>query len=95
MRTAGLYVITATLEWAADPIGWRTAFLRVSDDGNAAYDQRPPVKGAETIQAITALQAMAAGAYVELIVRQNSGSTLALGGGVCVQTSVSAAWLAP
>jgi hypothetical protein len=43
----GLYIITARLEWASNPIGWRTALLRVNDTNNAAYDQRLAVNRAD------------------------------------------------
>jgi hypothetical protein len=92
-RTAGLYVITATLEWPSDAIGWRTALVQVAGAVNAAYDQRLAVNGAETIQAITAQYLLAPGDGVELIVRQNSGSALALGGGPHVPTSLALTWL--
>jgi hypothetical protein len=94
-RTAGIYTMTATLEWSANALGWRTALLCVADATNAAYDRRLAVKAAETIQAITAQYVLAAGDEVTLVVQQNSGSTLSLGGGSHVQTSLTMTWLGP
>jgi hypothetical protein len=94
-RTAGLYVITASLEWEASPVGWRTASLRLSDEVNAAFDQRLAVRGAATVQAITAQWLMGAGDWVRLVVLQSSGLPLELGGGSHVETSLAMTWLAP
>jgi hypothetical protein len=91
---AGLYIITASLEWASNPIGWRTALLRVNNATNAAYDQCLAVNGAETILSITAQHLLQQGDSVELIVRQNCGSPLDLGGGPHVETSLSVTWVA-
>jgi hypothetical protein len=94
-RTAGLYVITVSFEWEANPVGWRTAVLRVNDLMNIAFDERLAVHGAETIVSLTAQYVLEAGDYVELVVEQDSGRTLNLGGGANIQTSVSMAWLGP
>jgi hypothetical protein len=94
-RTAGLYVITASFEWEPDPLGWRATFLRVGDATNIAYDQRLAVKDAGTMHAITGQYLIGVGAYVELLVWQNSGRAVNVGGGAHVETSLSMTWLGP
>ena len=39
-RTAGLYVITASFEWEANPVGWRTAVLEVNGVTNVSFVQQ-------------------------------------------------------
>jgi hypothetical protein len=94
-RTAGLYVITAGFEWQANPVGWRTALLKVNDIMNIAFDQRLAVNGAETVEAITAQYVLEPADYVELVVQQNSGRTLDLGGGDTIHTNVAMTWVGP
>jgi hypothetical protein len=94
-RTDGLYVITASLEWESNPVGWRTAVLRVNEVLNVAFERRLAVNGAETVQAITAQYLMTARDFVELVVQQNSGRPLSLGGGPNIETSLSMAWVGP
>jgi hypothetical protein len=94
-RTDGLYVITASLEWESNPVGWRTAVLRVNEVLNVAFERRLAVNGAETVQAITAQYLMTARDFVELVVQQNSGRPLSLGAGPNIETSLSMAWVGP
>jgi LysM repeat protein len=94
-RTAGLYVITASFEWEPNPVGWRTAVLKINDIMNIAFDQQLAVNGAETIEAITAQYMIEPGDFVELIVQQNSGRTLNVGGGPNIHTNVSMTWVGP
>jgi hypothetical protein len=94
-RTAGLYVITAGFAWEPNPVGWRTALLKVNNIMDIAFDQRLAVNGAETVEAITAQYVLEPGDYVELVVEQNSGRTLNLGGGETIQTNVAMTWVGP
>jgi hypothetical protein len=92
-RTAGLYVITASFEWESNPVGWRTAVLKINDVVNAAFDQRLAVNGAETVHAIAAQYLLAVEDYVQLVVHQNAGGPLRVGGGDDLQTSLSMSWV--
>jgi hypothetical protein len=94
-RTAGLYVMTASFEWESNPVGWRTAVLKVNAITNVSFAQQLAVKGGDTVQAITAQYVMNVLDYVELVVRQNSGGPLDLGGGPNIESNLSMSWVGP
>jgi hypothetical protein len=94
-RTAGLYVITASFEWEANPVGWRTAVLKVNGVTNVSFVQQLAVKGGDTVQAISAQYLMSVLDYVELVVQQNSGGPLELGGGPDIESNLSMSWVGP
>jgi hypothetical protein len=92
-RTPGLYVITASFEWEPDPLGWRTASLRIDGETGIAYERRLAVRGGETMHAIAAQYLLAAGGYVELLAGQNSGRHLRIGGRSHVETMLAMTWV--
>jgi hypothetical protein len=94
-RTAGLYVITASFEWEANPVGWRTAVLEVNGVTNVSFVQQLAVKGGDTVQAITAQYLMSVLDTVALVVQQNSGGPLELGGGPDIESNLSMSWVGP
>jgi hypothetical protein len=53
------------------------------------------VKGGATVQAITAQYLLGVRDYVELIVEQNSGRRLVLGGGPNIESNLSITWVGP
>jgi hypothetical protein len=78
-QTAGVYALTAAIEWQASAGGsQRVVFLRINGGPTIiAEDVRPPVGGgAVTAQTVTAEYQLAVGDYVEALVFQDSGGAL-------------------
>ena len=82
VRTPGTYHIWGNVEWAPNTNG--TRFLGIKLDGNINIAQvsqdpvRDPTFGS-TAQSVSTLWQLAAGQYVELVVRQTSGAPLDIG----------------
>jgi hypothetical protein len=74
--TGGYYMIGAGIEFASNATGYRSVTLRISGATEIACEVRPAVSGAVTRVSISTLWGVAAGAYVECIVDQNSGGAL-------------------
>ncbi len=74
---AGLYLITGSVEWAANATGIRMAAIRLNGTTLLATTQTPPCTGGvDTAQVVSTLYQLAAGDYVELIGYQTSGGNL-------------------
>lgn len=84
VRTAGLYLITATWMWNSFATGYRFHQIALNGGGVLTRDTRNAVNG-DITSAVVATQAqLAVNDYVELVVYHNAGGTLANpAGGYC------------
>lgn len=90
--TAGLYLVTGTVAFAANATGYRGARIAKNGSTDVTRTQSPATAAATAHWLnIAALVRLAAGDYVELQALQNSGGNLALTTGVG-GTSFQAIW---
>jgi hypothetical protein len=76
-RTAGLYDISASVEWAGpNATGHRSTHIRLNGATFIAGESIPPSSDDVTRQTISTQYSLAAGDYVEVIVSQSSGGAL-------------------
>lgn len=76
-KTAGVYHVSANVEWAANTAGTRELFLQVNGATRVADVIAHPVQGGNvTRQMISAVYSLAVNDYVELIANQTSGGAL-------------------
>lgn len=76
-KTAGVYQITGHVEWAANATGYRNAVIRIGGSTEIANQLVPAMTGGiVTGQTVTATYTLAVNDYVELVVSQNSGSSI-------------------
>ena len=73
--TAGLYMITAHIEWGSSTTGFRQIGLRLNGATAIAYNNTAPISGSWP-QSIAAIYRMAADDYMEVAVYQTSGGNL-------------------
>jgi len=75
--TAGLYELTINISWETNATGARELNLRKNGVDIVARDVVKPTDAPNsTEQSITTLVSLAAGDYVEVVLRQNSGAAL-------------------
>jgi hypothetical protein len=77
-QTAGLYVITAHVNFDINATGWRSVMLRVNGTTVIAEDREIAAAGIEQRIPLTTMYQLSAGDYVEVVVRQTSGVALNL-----------------
>ena len=77
-RTAGVYIISATVQWEVDAVGLRGIYILHNGATVIADNQTLAVTDAATStnQTISAIYSLAVNDYVELQVRQASGGSL-------------------
>jgi hypothetical protein len=77
-RTAGLYLITYSLEFATNAVGLRSAVPRLNGDNTKFLDasEIPAISGGTTKLTGATIYELAVNDYVELIVFQASGGSL-------------------
>ena len=77
VRTAGFYLVGATVDFGSSAAGYRSLTLRVNGTTNIAADARPALADAAflTISIATVYQ-FAASDYVEVLALQTSGGAL-------------------
>lgn len=85
IKTAGVYLVTATVAWASNATGSRQAFFHLNGSnttgtGPKAYASTAGVVGTPG-DTITAIAPLAVNDYIELSVRQDSGGNLDVEGG--------------
>lgn len=73
---AGLYLVTASIEWALNATGRRQLAINHSVDGLIARSKTVPTADFDTAQNATALYEMLAGEFFTVEVFQNSGGNL-------------------
>ena len=79
---AGWYLVTATVTWASNSTGYRQMLIRMNAGAtNLVYDRRAAVNGVETTNHISRTVLLGATDTVEVVVQQNSGSSLNLSSG--------------
>lgn len=74
----GNYMIGAVVQFASNATGFRSIFLRKNGTTGLAFTRTPAVSGVVTVIALSTPGpvALAAGDYVEVLVKQNSGGAL-------------------
>ena len=90
----GLYLITAHVDWEADPNGNRKVTIGAESSLEVTADT---ISGGYCSQTFTAIVEMQAGGYTTVSVKQDSGSTLDVNGSTSgnsqASCEVSALWL--
>jgi hypothetical protein len=90
----GLYLIRASVRWAAGGPGTRELILRRNGGGNhATHRFDPDDLGLPRMHSIERTQLLRAGDFVEAVVKQTSGDALEVALGV--DTEFQMHWLAP
>lgn len=74
--TPGVYVVSTSIVWNTEPSGERYLGVRVNGTRRLCWHRHPPGDRHMSVAAVTPF--MAAGAYVEAVVQQNSGAPLNL-----------------
>jgi len=93
---SGIYAITASVTWTGNPGGVRTIALVRNGVEFIGSDARPAVLGGEqTAASIATLARLAAGDYVEVSIRQNSGVSLDITKGGEHSPEFAMTWLTP
>lgn len=92
---AGLYVITAQIEWAANGVGERDLILNLNGTTNIARSLHPTTAVGTTAQSISTLYKLAANDYVQVVVRQTSGGNLNVTASGNYSPEFSMSWLHP
>ena len=90
INTAGIYLLTANIEWTSQATGFRASRIYVDGSTIISSDQRTTVSGDSTISALSGIYRFTAGQYVELQGYQNTGAPLNIISG---QTNFAASWL--
>lgn len=76
-RTAGVYLITGQLRYAAHATGWRRAGIKIGGTTYIGLRDTPSLGGTdEATASVATIYPLAVNEYVELIAYQNSGSSL-------------------
>ena len=75
-NTAGIYVITGSVVFAANASGYRFAGILLNSATYIGSDRRSATPTSSTVITVTAIYQLAAGDYVELRVAQTSGGNL-------------------
>lgn len=74
--TAGVYIITGHVTWAANATGYREVFIKLNGTTTIAESTHNANVGATTHQSIATIYKLAAADYVELRVNQTSTAAL-------------------
>jgi hypothetical protein len=74
--TAGIYMISAGVQWASNSTGNRELLIKLNDTTYILDKNCTAVTGAGTLMNVTTQYNLAAGDYVELVVYQDSGGAL-------------------
>ncbi len=94
----GRYLIVGTVEWAANAdANERFAGIRLNASSFLTSSSQPAINSASvtTKQVVVAIYELAAGDYVELIVRQQSGGALNALANATAAPTLALHWLAP
>ena len=95
IATAGIYLVTGDVTWLNAP-GGRELNVRKNGTTIVARAVQAADPGANTSdQSLTTLVQLAAGDYVELVVRQNAGAPVTIAAASEYSPEFSAVWVAP
>lgn len=96
IATAGIYLVTGNATWLNNNAGAREVNIRKNGTTIVARAVQPADPTINTTdQSLTTLVQLAAGDFVELVVRQNSGGALTVTAAPEFSPEFSAAWVAP
>jgi hypothetical protein len=84
-KTAGVYQITAQVDWAVNATGYRQTAIRLNGTVYIAQNMTPAAATANTNHTPTRFWSMAVNDYVEVVVSQDSGVSLLVGGSLPVE----------
>lgn len=92
INTPGKYLITGQIRWYANSTGYRKAWIRVNGSPALAVETVGAVSTASvtTDHSLATVTYLAAGDYVELLVKQNSGSNVSVYAGTSYVSQLSA-----
>jgi hypothetical protein len=76
--TAGLYTAGGWASFASNATSFRLIEIRHSTLGNVATQLLPPASGVTTDLVINTVLKVVAGSYIELMIQQNTGGSLAV-----------------
>jgi len=96
-KTAGVYLVTANISWAANPTGARVVSIRKNGTLSVAADERVAVTEAfhSTSHCCSKLLRLAVNDYLEVIVHQMSGGNLNVSYSDGVSPEFGMTWVAP
>lgn len=93
-NTAGLYLVTAHIQYAGNATGIRLAAIRFNGATDIAYDIRMNAGASDTTAfSIATVYKFAAADYVEVLAFQSSGSTLNVFANANYSPEFSATWV--
>ncbi|WP_395109776.1 hypothetical protein [Actinomadura sp. SCN-SB] len=93
---SGVYLVSATAVWTGDPNGIRELSVRSDGSFSLAGDRQLAGSGTVTlVQSVTRLMRLNAGSYVEAVVWQSSGGSLALDASFQGGSRMEICWLRP
>ena len=96
IATAGIYLVTGDVTWLTNATGARELNVRKNGTTIVARAVQPADVGGNTSdQSLTTLVQLAAGDYVELVVRQNAGAPVSIAAASEFSPEFSAVWVAP
>jgi hypothetical protein len=96
IATAGIYLVTGDVTWLTNATGARELNVRKNGTAIVARAVQPADVGGNTSdQSLTTLVQLAAGDYVELVVRQNAGAPVSIATASEFSPEFSAVWVAP
>jgi hypothetical protein len=95
-KTAGKYIITGNIEWAADATSVRTLQIRVNGSTAIGNDSRAPLSGVlTTSQTTTTIYDLAVNDYVELVAYQATAGNLNVLTTANYSPEFSMVWMGP
>lgn len=96
IATPGIYLLTANVTWESNGTGAREVNIRKNGTALIARVVQPGDAAANTTdQSATTVAKLAAGDFVEVVVRQNSGAALNILAAPEFSPEFSATWIAP
>lgn len=95
IATSGIYLLTANVTWAINGTGAREVNIRKNGTTLIARVVQPGDAANSTDQAPTTVVQLAAGDFVEVVVRQNSGAAVNILAAPEFSPEFSATWIAP
>lgn len=75
-QVTGWYLVAASVEWAANTVGYRQLNLRLNGGNSIAHQRQSATPTTSATQSIATLIKLTVGDYVEVQVRQTSGGAL-------------------
>lgn len=95
VSTAGTYVITGEILWAANAAGFRLLTINTTFAGEIAADTRPAINGYDTLVTVSTIVHLSAGESVYLLATHTVGINLSTDPFNGRAAALSVAWIAP